>query len=412
GLQTHGRTVGSAHAGQRTAVNLAGIDHSEVARGQVLAAPSVLRPTQIIDSRIELLAGSPRPLRSRQRVRVHIGTAEVLARVAVLNDAGEITPGERGDVQLRLETPVACRFGDRFILRSYSPQQTIGGGEVLDPHATRARKRGLADTVARLELLAAAKEKPAELVSIFVAAAGERGLTAEDINARLGLSATAFGEALGSAKGIKPLGGMMFETGVAERLSARLLKAVGDFHIREPLAAGMPRETLREAAFRRLPAEVFAAVAEDLIASGKLASERDLLRLASHRTELSAEERAVKEKLSAIYKTAGLEPPKLDEALASARGGLPAAAARKIFEMLIRSGEVTKVTDEYYFSAASLDELTAAVRKFAETAPDRLIDVAKFKELAGISRKFAIPLLEHFDRSRVTRRAGDKRLVL
>lgn len=412
GLQTHGRTVGSAHAGQRTAVNLAGIDHSEVARGQVLAAPGVLRPTQIIDSRVELLAGSPRPLKSRQRVRVHIGTAEVLARVAVMNEAGELPPGEQGDVQLRLESPVACRFGDRFILRSYSPQQTTGGGEVLEPHASRARKRDFTHRAGRAALLSAAKENPAELVSLFVASAGERGPTAEDINARLGLSAGAFGEALGSAKGIKPLGGMMFEAGVAERLSAKLLRAVGEFHTCEPLAAGMPRETLREATFRRLPAEVFAAVAEELITAGKISVERDLIRLASHRTELSPDERAVKETLSTIYSEAGLEPPKLDEALAAARGGLSSAAARKIFELLIHSGELTKVTDEYYFPAASLEELTAAVRKFAETAPDRLIDVAKFKELAGISRKYAIPLLEHLDRTRVTRRAGDKRLVL
>lgn len=412
GLQTHGRTVSSAHAGQRTAVNLAGIDHSEVTRGQVLAAPGVLRPTQIIDSRVELLAGSPRPLKSRQRVRVHVGTAEVLARVAVMNEAGELPPGERGDVQLRLESPVACRFGDRFILRSYSPQQTIGGGEVLDPHASRARKRDFTQRAEQAALLSSAKEKPSELVRLFVASAGERGLTAEDVNARLGLAARAFSDAIGSVKAIRTLGGVLFETSVAERLSARLLKAIGEFHEREPLAAGMPRETLREAAFRRLPPEVFAAVAEDLIAAGKLAAERDLLRLASHRTELSAEERAVKEKLSAIYKTAGLEPPKLDEALASARGGLPAPAARKLFEMLIRTGEVTKVTDEYYFSSTLLEALASAVRKFAETAPDRLIDVAKFKEIAGISRKFAIPLLEHFDRTRVTRRAGDKRLVL
>jgi len=412
GLQTHGRTVGSAHAGQRTAVNLAGIDHSEVARGQVLAAPGVLRPTQIIDSRVEMLAGSPRPLKSRQRVRVHIGTAEVLARVAVMNEAGELPPGERGDVQLRLETPVACRFGDRFILRSYSPQQTIGGGEVLDPHATRARKRDFAQRAERAALLSAAKEKPAELVSLFVGSAVERGLTAEDVNARLGLAAAAFGEALGSAKGIRSLGGVLFETSVADRLSAKLLKAVTEFHTREPLAAGMPREPLRETAFRRLPAEVFAAVLEELVTTKKLASERDLIRLATHRTELSPEERSVKEKLSAIYKTAGLEPPKLDEALAAARGGLAPPAARKIFEMLIRSGEVAKVTDEYYFSAASLEKLTAAIRTFAATTTDRLIDVAKFKEIAGISRKYAIPLLEHLDRTRVTRRAGDKRLVL
>src|SRR5882672_7853095 len=153
GLQVHGVQVKQAFAGQRTAVNLGGIDATAIERGMILAQPARLRPTQVIDVRVQLLPSALRPLRSRQRVRVHIGAAEVLARVRVLEDSGEIKPGHYGLVQFRTESPVVAVCGDRFIIRAYSPQQTIGGGEVLDAFSFRHRTRDLADARALLQAL-------------------------------------------------------------------------------------------------------------------------------------------------------------------------------------------------------------------------------------------------------------------
>ncbi|MCA1642353.1 MAG: selenocysteine-specific translation elongation factor, partial [Acidobacteria bacterium] len=184
GLQVHGRGVGRALAGQRAAINLGGVEASQVERGMTLAPAGRLRPTQALDVRVEVLADAPRPLRSRSRVRVHLGTAEVLARVQVLEAAGEIAAGARGFAQLRLEAPVVALPGERFILRSYSPQRTVAGGVVLDAFAPKHRGRERA--AARERLSALAEADAAARLSIFVAAAGERGLTRADLAARTG----------------------------------------------------------------------------------------------------------------------------------------------------------------------------------------------------------------------------------
>jgi len=186
GLQTHGRPVKTALAGQRTAVNIAGIDHSEVSRGMLLAEPGVISATQIIDSAIEMLESSPRPLRTRQRVRVHIGTAEVLARVLVLNETGEVAPGESGYVQLRLESATASYAGERFIIRSYSPQRTIGGGQVVIPVAVKHRKRDITETREFLRKLSLSFDQNAAFVRLIVLAAGAKGVSVRHLRSQTG----------------------------------------------------------------------------------------------------------------------------------------------------------------------------------------------------------------------------------
>ena len=187
GLQTHGAQVKTAHAGQRTAVNLGGIDQSEVGRGMTLTQRRSLRPTQILDAKIELVASAPRPLRSRQRVRVHIGTAEILARVSVLNDPADIPPGQKDFVQLRLESPAIVVPGEKVILRSYSPQITIAGGMILDPAATKSRRRDILDARSFLKRLERAMDDPAAQVRLFIESSGESGLSLSDLHARTGL---------------------------------------------------------------------------------------------------------------------------------------------------------------------------------------------------------------------------------
>ena len=417
GLQTHGKQVKVARSGQRTAVNLGGIAHDEIERGMVLAKPGSLAVTQVFDADVEVLDDAVRALRSRQRVRVHIGTAEVLARVSVLNEIQSIEPGSRGLVQFRLESPVATAHGDRFIVRSYSPQRTIAGGVVLDPLAHKHRRREFEGVASTLVDLVRASNGGGNLAEVFVKMLGERGLNVDDLRSRSSLRADVLKDLIerGVAKGhLVNAHGVLITKPVFDRLQTATLEAVEKHHSSDKLSRGLPKELLRERVFKHAGAEVFRAVVGELERAGKIRAEQDVIKVASHEMQLSPAEKTVHDRLSAIYETAGLETPKLDDALTQAITGasLDQRLARKVFQLFVNSGELVSVTNEYYFSAKALEELTAKLRDHARSSGDPTIDVAKFKDLAGVSRKYAIPLLEYFDRTRVTRRVGDKRQVL
>lgn len=417
GIQTHGRAVKSVYAGRRSAVNLGGIDHSKVRRGMLLTESGVLRPTQIVDALVEVLKHTAASLRTRQRVRVHLGTSEVLARVSVIDASGEVSPGSSSFVQLRLESPVATVPGDRFIIRSYSPQMTIAGGVVLDPLAEKYRTKDLETAAAYLSSLETASGDAARQIAVFIKAAGSRGLDFSDLHAKTGLRRPVLDRAIAScvADGsVVDANGRFIDAVEFSILERSVETALAEFHKREPLAKGLPRETLRERTFAYLPRELFQAVVSALEASGMVASDNETLRLAAHKPELSPADAALSAAILETYKSAGLDVPKLEEALSAtaAAAGVPLALARKHLQRFIDSGEIVKVTEEFYFHRSSIDDLTAKLRQFAGASADRAIDVGKFKELAGVSRKYAIPLLEYFDRNRVTTRSGDSRRIL
>jgi selenocysteine-specific elongation factor len=413
GLQVHGEGVKAARAGQRTAVNLGGVEAAAVERGMLLAPAGRLQPTQIVDAYVRVLASAPRPLRSRQRVRVHHGTAEVLARVSVLEESGEIAPGASGLAQLRLELPVAALPGERFILRSYSPQQTIAGGSVLDAHASKHRGRDRAAARGQLNALAAADD--AGRLAYFVGTAGEPGLRRAGLAARTGWRDDALDAALDAAKGRELLveaEGVFVGRELFERMIDAAVAEVEEFHRREPLARGMARELLRERLFARAAPEIFRAALGRAEERGRLVAERELVRSSGHSLELSPADAELRDRLEGVYREAGLEAPALEEALAKVSGGRR-EHARKIFQLLVTAGTLVRVREDLFFHGAALDRLVAALRDYgARHEPERLIDVAAFKELTGVSRKYAIPLLEYFDRERVTRRAGEKRIIL
>ncbi len=419
GLQTHGKSVKAAHAGQRTAVNLGGIEHAEIVRGMVLAESGVLRPTQIFDAEIEVLKDAKKTLKSRQRVRVHIGTIEALARVQVLNEANEIEGGARDFVQLRLEVPIVCIPNERFILRLYSPQITIAGGKVLDNNAPRHRRKDAASVRQYLHDLtdAEARNDKAKTLRLYLETAHENGLNFNDLQTRTGWRGEVLKKAIAEnieKKSIVEAEKTFIVRTPFENLKARTLAEIENYHRKEPLAKGILRETLREKIFAHLPSEIFKTVLEGLQKNGKIASEKDIVRAAAYNLELSDDEMILREKLKKIYCAAKLEVPKLEDALNDSIKGtkLNREHARKVFQLLLNSGETVKITDEFYFAKTEIDELIGKLKSFAETSADRLIDVPKFKDIAGISRKYAIPLLEYFDREKITRRAGDKRIIL
>lgn len=415
GVQVHGTSVGRAQSGQRTAVNLAGVDVADIERGMVLAEFGRLRATQIIDVQLGVLRSASRTIRTRSRVRVHIGSTEALARVRVLNNRGEIPPGETGFAQLRLESAVVALHDERFIVRSYSPAETIAGGLVLDPFAAKHRGKEMARTHERLRALTDSHR--ATKLAAFVEASGDQGLRLQDIGARTGWNDDVLSQVAKEAQQeatIVEADGVFIGKGNFERLSRVAVEEVKLHHERQPLSRGLARETLRERSFAHAAPEVFRAVIARLEKDGLLVTEKDLVHASAHSLELSDADAQLRDKIAETYAKAGLEAPSLDQVLKDA--GVSAAQrahARKVLQLLIDNGSLVRVQAEMFVHIDALNYLKGLLREYAsEHSRDKLIDVATFKEMAGVSRKYAIPLLEYLDSERITRRAGDKRVIL
>jgi selenocysteine-specific elongation factor len=414
GLQVHGQAVKQAHAGQRTAVNLAGVDTAQVERGMVLAPASRLRPTQIIDVWIDVLPGA-RPVRTRSRVRFHIGAAEVLGRVTVLDGPADIAAGTGALAQLRLEAPVVALHDDRFVLRSYSPADTIGGGRVVNPFAAKHRRKEIEQTTRLLRSLMSS-ERATKLAS-FVRLSGKHGVRVSDLAALTGWTKEVLAQTAleaGKHESVVESGGVYLSSESFQQLSDEVVGELERHHKREPLARGMLRETLREKLFAHSLPELFGAVIGRLEAKGLVVSEKDVIRSSGHRVDLTDQDAKLSEQIEKAYRAAGVEAPTLDEAMV--RAGIAATQrvqARKILQLLLDSGMLVRVQGEMFMHAEVIKTLKTKLHDYgAAHEPARLIDVPTFKTLAGVSRKYAIPLLEYFDREQVTRRAGDKRLIL
>src|SRR5215213_1300411 len=414
GLQVHNKSVHEAHAGQRTAVNLAGIDTAQIERGMVLAPAGRLRPTQIVDAWLDVLPRASRAVRSRSRVRFHIGATEVLGRVRVL-ESSQIEPGSGGLAQLRLEAPVVAVHGDRFILRSYSPAETIAGGVIVDPFATKHRAREMNNALQLLRLLIG-DERAAKFEGC-VRAAGVRGLRLADLAAATGWTNEVLAnlalEVQRDASVIE-VSGLYIARDSFDRLSAAVMAELERHHKREPLTRGMLRETLREKVFTHSAPELFNGVLARLEAEQKIVSEKDIVRLSGHSVGLSDQDLELSKRIEQIYLAAGVEAPSLDDAMTKADVlASQRAQARKLLQLLLDDRKLVRIQGEMFMHSQVIQNLKTKLQTYAsQHEPDRLIDVPTFKDLAGVSRKYAIPLLEYFDRDQTTRRAGDKRLIL
>lgn len=414
-LQVHGQATQTARAGERTAINVQGLEVAEITRGQVLVPAGRLQATSMLDVRLQLLPSAPRTLRSRARVHLHLGTAEVLARVVLLGQS-ELAADGSCFAQLRLEAPVLALPGDHFIVRSYSPTITIGGGVVVDALPRKHRWRDGAQVVAQLGNLRAADEH--ERIALLIEMAGEHGLTHAQIAARSGAPDAVIKQAAEAALKARravavtstPL--FLLARTAFDELAKQVRAQLKTFHQKQPLAAGMGREEIREKIFAHLAPEIFRAVIAQLAERNEVVAEKDLLRLATHRVALSAEEQAAKDHLADVFARAGLQPMSLEDAIAQAapQFGIDQQRAQRFAQMLINSGELVRVA-ELIFHRQALEALRPTLQQYKAQHGAKL-DVGAFKDLTGISRKYAIPLLEYLDRQRVTRRVGDAREIL
>jgi selenocysteine-specific elongation factor len=417
GIEVHGEPRGEALAGQRTAVNIPGIERDELARGAILVRPGETLASAIVDVELDLLSICPAPLPDRAPVLFHALTTQENA-VLVLHEGASIAPGARALAQLRLGNPVALLPGDRFILRGFRPLRghgtTIGGGRVVRVLAPK-RRRGDDAALAFARRMAAAATLD-ERVALEIEAAASVGIDRAGLRARVGEGATKLDRAVEKLLARREAitfhrePGAVVSTAAVNRIGEILLGELARFHAARPLAHGVAREELRtaHATTRRLDPRIFAVVVAELLRRGALAidAERDQL----HRTSFSPESAEAARDLlvarvRAAYRDSGLEPPWSGEL--AARAGAGASEASAALEILVRRGDVVRVKADLCFDRAAVDALADRLR--AHLGEHLQITPQQWKALTGVSRKYAIPLAEYFDAQKLTLRVGDLR---
>jgi len=413
GVQVHGKPTPRALAGQRTAVNLTGVETGAVRRGQALVQPGVLPASSILDVELTLLAAAARPIRHRAKLLLHVGTAQVSATVALL-DRGEVAPGGEALAQLRLAEPVAALPGHRFILRGFAPLEgrgrTVAGGRVLAVAAPK-RRRGRPEAIRQLEALAGSD--PDARAQTILEMAGPAGLDLGALVGRTALSPKAVQatlERLG-ARG----GALLFDRDrrawvagpVARDLAGRLLATVDAFHRSHPLAAGIAREELRGKLPPITDARLFQRLLAQLGERGELVLEGDHVRRKGHAAASAGGAGALKDKVAAALAAGGVAPPRLAE--------LPAAVnasegdVQAMLKLLAAEGRAVRVSSELWYDATALATLREKLVAFLRE--HKAITTQEFKDLVGATRKHVIPLAEHFDHDKVTLRVGEKRVL-
>ena len=402
GVQVHGEIAEKAVAGQRTALNLAGVSTEDLSRGMTLVPPATLEKTRKADVSLRLLASAARPLKNRAPLHLHSYTMETVAEV-ILAGTKQIAPGEQSFARLKLPEPALLLPGDRFILRLFSPVVTIGGGVVLDAapiprmpgqvEFARILASGSAEAILRARI--ARRGHNGIAVSRLIA---ETGWTKIFIEAQLA-------DALNEGR-ILRTEDLLIDAPAAFGLQLFMMSAVEDFEKKNPLVAGIAKEQLRDQIAASI--EVFDAALATLVRDKKIEVLGDLVRLPGHGVVMKDEEAESKKKIESAFMTAGLNVPALHEVLAGLK--IDKARAQKIVTLLLRDKALIKISDELVFHRSALEELRRQVAAYKIKSVT--IDVGKFKELTGVSRKYAIPLLEFLDRERVTKRVGDSRQIL
>jgi selenocysteine-specific elongation factor len=402
GVQVHGQTAEAAVAGQRTALNLAGASTEDLSRGMTLAPPATFEATRRADVRLRLLASAPRPLKDRARVHFHSYAMELVAE-AVMQGTKQVAPGEEAFARLRLPEAALLLPGDRFIIRQFSPVVTIGGGVVLDA-APIPRMTEHGDF---LKTLAGGEAEA--IVRARIARRHHEGISMSRLVAETGWAKKAIESHLTQALrtgGVVRAGELYLDSRAVEALKSHIVSRARDFHKKNPLVGGISKEELR-AQVDAIP-EIFETAAAMLVRDKKLEVVGDLVRLPGHGVEMKDEEAESKKKMEEAFASAGLKAPALQEVIAGLK--VDKVRAQKIVTLLLRDKVLIKVSDELVFHRSALEQLRRQMAAHKVKSPK--IDVATFKELTGVTRKYAIPLLEYLDRERVTKRVGDQREIL
>lgn len=409
GIQIHNQSATIASAGQRTAINLQGIEKDMIVRGDVLARPGTLKPSIRLDVCMEYLSNNSRRLKNRNLVRFHVGTNEVIGRI-ILFDREDVEPGAKASAQVVLESPIVAMARDRFVIRSYSPVTTIGGGMIVDP-LPKKHKRNSDKVSHEFNLLNDGIE--IERAAIIIERAGIEGIDISELEMRTGIHRNILKDILGTLSAKKQVVALDVEesrivsSSIYQNLQDRIILEMRTYHERYPLKEGMSKEELRNTAGQFARPRLFNMAVRELEKKGEIVVERENIRLSAHRVDLKGEMEDLRSKIADTYIDAGLTPPTIKELMekfASQRG-----LAESVINVMLREGSLIKINEDLYFHKEILTRLREDYKNLL--VRDGKATPASMKQLTGLSRKFIIPLMEYFDMTKLTIRAGDHRIL-
>ena len=407
GIQVHNEDAESVSAGLRTAINIQGMEKAQIQRGNILAARDTLKPTYMVDVELDLLASSPRQLKNRAKARFHSGTAEIISTVVLL-DRDVLRQGERCFAQIRLDEPTTLLQGDRYILRSYSPVRTIGGGRVINPLPLK-KKRFSDRVLSDLKLLNSGDH----FIQIeeFARMGRYTGKDSKELQFLANTARKKVDEALKNLSAKKKITQYNKESGLyiheefLEKATGEIMTTLSDYHKNNPLKAGIQKEELRSRTTGATNQRLFNYIITQLIRQDAIVQENEILRLKEHRVTLASDQKEIRQRIEEIYLKGKLQPPYFKEV----KKEFPDGNGADILGVLLKEGILIKVKEDLYFHSKSIEELKEKLISFLQKNGE--VNTAQFKDMTGASRKYSIPLIEYFDQEQITVRVGDNRVL-
>ncbi len=407
GIQAHNQTVEQAAAGMRTAINFQGLEKAVINRGDVLSTPESLFPSFMVDILLEYLPGNPKVLKNRTRVRFHSGTSEILGNVILLN-ADEMQPGQSAPAQIRLDAPITVVKDDRFVIRSYSPVRTIGGGRVINPIPAK-HKRFQPDVVEGLKHLLEADFE--SVVAYQTETCGVKGVSFNELRIMTNLPEKRLQQMLHGLLSRQTLIQVekdpptYIHRRAYDQLKQDALGCLEAYHEANPLKAGMSKEELKSKLPPFLGPKLYNLLLGQTSKEGAIVAEEDLIRLAAHRISLEEDQADIRNRILDAYRKSGLQPPYFNDLCDQMN--ISENRAKEVLMLLVNEGTIVKIKEDLYFEAGAVDALKERLVSFLTENGE--IATPQFKEMTGVSRKFVIPLIEYFDSKNVTIRIGDIR---
>ncbi|KXG77027.1 selenocysteine-specific translation elongation factor [Thermotalea metallivorans] len=404
-IQVHGEKVNESYAGQRVAVNLAGIKVEEIERGNVLAEKNSMKPTMMMDIKLNLLENASRPLRNRDRLRFHHGTSEIFCRIVLL-DREELQPGESCYAQLRLEENTVAKRGDHFVVRYYSPMETIGGGIILEPNP-RKHKRFKEDTIEELKI----KEEgnPEEIIDKIIKQHGDKFQTARFFAAQTGLAESMIDDII--EKLIKEGSVIRFANHIThrsylEKIEEEMIRILNEYHQRNPLKIGMLKEELRNKVMPQGKGRLYDSFLEYFENNQVIRLENNYVALKNFEIYYTPEQKKIKEEIDRIYREGGYTPPSPEEVI---KKGKNEKEFRRVFHALVEMNRLMKLDEEIVIHAEHYHKAIEIVKNYIQEHGE--MTLSQFRDCINTTRKYALPLLENFDQNKITKRVGDKRVL-